>query len=217
MVQRFTRVIGTNVGSASQAEVAIARGDAGPCDLEEIAKDWQSVDWRENFDWLCSEYIWPEINDGFITIEGMLHPDSRTAERLRIIIEFKHDGPDPFIEIEWHNGPSRTHTDSKPIQDEPGWHMMMLTGIRDGDNPFGACLDMFTYTVRDVEVRRFQIADIGPIGDLNLDGVVDELDLQIVLANMALSGDLEVEDGDANGDGVVDANDLNAVIQSMPE
>lgn len=157
------------------------------------------------------------MNDGFLTIEGMLHPDSRTAERLRIIIEFKHDGPDPFIEIQLHDGPSRTNADSKPFPNEPGWRLLELTAIRNGNDPFGVCLDMFTYTVRDVEVRRFQISDIGPLGDLNLDGVVDELDLQITVVNSGLSGDLEVEDGDANADGTVNAADAAIVIQGMPE
>ena len=93
----------------------------------------------------------------------------------------------------------------------------MLTGVRDDEGAFGSCLDMFTYTVRDVEVRRFQVADIGPLSDLNLDGVTDAADLAVVLTNIGRTGDLEVEDGDANADGSVNSLDTEVVLQGMPE
>ncbi|MEM9373191.1 MAG: dockerin type I domain-containing protein, partial [Planctomycetota bacterium] len=77
-------------------------------------------------------------------------------------------------------------------------------------------LDEFIYTTRDIEVRFFQISDIGPIGDLNLDGNVNGSDLHVVVTNVGTTGDLEVEQGDANLDGAVDTTDANIVIQSTP-
>jgi hypothetical protein len=52
-------------------------------------------------------------------------------------------------------------------------------------------------------------------GDVNLDGVVNDLDLAIVKANQGKSGNVGWADGDVNGDGVVDAADLAAVTAAM--
>lgn len=89
--------------------------------------------------------------------------------------------------------------------------------MRDGDEPWGDCLDMFTYTVRDAEIRLFVIGDIGNIGDLNLDGTVNMMDLQTVTNNMGRSGDLDVEDGDANADGTVNTSDADIVVEELPD
>lgn len=93
---------------------------------------------------------------------------------------------------------------------------MTLTAVRDDGEAWGDCLDTFTYSVRDAEVRLFVIGDIGHIGDLNLDGAVNTADLQAVTANSGRTGDLEVEEGDANQDGVVDTEDANVVIEGRP-
>ena len=52
-------------------------------------------------------------------------------------------------------------------------------------------------------------------GDVNLDGVVNELDLAIVNANQGKFGNVGWADGDVNGDGVVNAADVVAVTQAM--
>lgn len=190
---------------------------AAGCDPVAAAEEWDEVWTRSSFDWRVVDYGWPENNDGLTVIRGVLHPDTLTAERVRITIEYKATGPDPFVEIELDNGPSRTNADSKAIQGEVDWRIIVLTGLRDGDDAFGECLDMFTYSVRDVEVRRFQVEDIGQLGDVNLDGLVNQADLQVVTQNSGVTGDLEVEDGDANADGVVNTTDANIVVQDMPE
>ena len=150
-------------------------------------------------------------------IDGAIHPDSRSATRIRIIIEYKHIGPDPYVNIELVNGPSRNGTTSKVFEGEPEWRYLALTAIREEGQPFGDCLDEFIYTTRDIEARRFQIADLGPVGDLNLDGNVNQTDIQVVMANTGSTGLLEIEEGDANLDGSVDTNDVNVVLDNTPE
>ncbi len=61
------------------------------------------------------------------------------------------------------------------------------------------------------------MSDVGPLGDVNLDGVVDQLDLQVVVANSGATGPLEIEDGDANLDGSVNATDADIVVENMDD
>ncbi len=80
---------------------------------------------------------------------------------------------------------------------------------------FGPVVDMFEYENRDIEVRVFKIVDIGKKGDLNMNGVVEIGDLNVVASNMGESGALQPEDGDANADGVVDSLDAEIVIDEI--
>jgi len=72
--------------------------------------------------------------------------------------------------------------------------------------------DMNGDLIIDLEDARVIVEDIldSQTGDVNLDGVVDSLDSDIVNANLGTAGGYA--DGDLNGDGVVDAADL-AVIE----
>lgn len=146
----------------------------------------------------------------------MIHPDSLASDRLRITVEYKETGADPLIELAFDYGPSRTSATSKGIQGEPDWRVVTLTAVRQNGDAWGDCLDTFTYSVRDAEVRLFIIADIGPIGDANLDGNVNSSDLQTVTSNTGRSGDLDVEEGDVNQDGVVNSDDASIVTGSLP-
>lgn len=105
---------------------------------------------------------------------------------------------------------------STPVDLGNGWFSVSFTAVREGvSEPFGSHLDLVLYQTRDVEVRLFDVYDYGQLGDVNFDGVIDRVDLQIVMANMYATGELAVEQGDTDLSGTVDANDLMTVIQSL--
>src|SRR5690606_1154923 len=97
-----------------------------------------------------------------------------------------------------------------------GWSRVTFTAIRNfaGDS-FGSQFDQFWYEARGIEVRVFRIEDIGPLGDLNIDGQVDAGDLLIVAEHYSTVGDLGVEDGDADQSGQVDLSDVGIVLDGI--
>jgi hypothetical protein len=65
------------------------------------------------------------------------------------------------------------------------------------------CCDFFHYKID-------ALAHIAPYADFNLDGVVDRVDVDQLLANIGLRSDATLEQGDADGDGDVDSGDFLA-------
>ena len=195
-----------------QLAVLLARD----CDLEAAAQAWDADVDPNDYEWRLLEYGWPEDNDGLTVLRGVLHPASLDASRLIFVIEYRVTGTDPFIELSLDNGPVRTDADSRAIPGDADWRRLILVANRDEDgDAFGDCQDMLTYRVRDVEVRLFQVANYGLVGDLNFDGGVNSTDLQIVLSNFGATGTSEVQQGDANVDGDVDYEDANIVLDQM--
>ncbi|MEM9372045.1 MAG: hypothetical protein AAGA55_00235, partial [Planctomycetota bacterium] len=149
-------------------------------------------------------------------ISGILHPDSLLTDRVRVVIQYKVVGPNPELEFSFENGPSKTIADAVPVKPvEPDWMQLSVTAIRANGGSFGLGVDMFVYENRDIEVRTLYFEDIGPIGDANLDGIVDVNDLQTVIDNLGSPDAVENEEGDVNDDDTVDAIDAQNVIQGM--
>ncbi|MCC5824265.1 MAG: hypothetical protein LAT64_11315 [Phycisphaerales bacterium] len=160
----------------------------------------------------------PFLPNGLIRHKLLLHPESLDAERVQIGIEFRVTGANPLLSIVFGIDDVMHPHPSVPVPLGDGWFRTAFTAIRPEPGvPMGNHLDMFVYETKDIEVRFFEAHDIGPKADVNMDGVVDVLDLQIVLANMFAAGDLAIEDGDTNLDGVVDMQDLLTVLEGLSD
>lgn len=153
--------------------------------------------------------------DGSIRHELVLHPESLETEVVRVIVEYRAAGPNPLLSVVFGLGNPIQPNHSLPVPLGDNWFLMNLTIARpQAGEPMGNHLDMFVYETDDVEVRRFEVLSVRK-GDVNLDGVVDAQDLQIVQANLFSTGELEIEDGDTDLSGAVDATDAMNVLQSM--
>ncbi len=179
-----------------------------------VAQNWDDLP-DENIDWRLSAYSFPDENNGVSIASGVLHPGSLGADRVRGSIEFRVNGPDPVVDLSFTDGPGVTIANAQLIPGDGDWQVLKITLIRQNGEAFGTGVDMFEYRTRDVEVRVFRFAEMGPIGDLNGNGNVDGADLGIVTGNMGAQGVLDPEDGDANQDGIVDTNDAIIVIEGI--
>ncbi len=147
-----------------------------------------------------------------------LHPDSLNGDTVRVTLEARVIGADPFLQINFGADEEFATTPSVPIPLEDGWMSYQFTIVRPVSGvAMGKHLDMFAYSGRDIEVRLFEAHDLGVKGDVNLDSAVNILDAAIVLNNYSLNGDISVEDGDTNLDGVVDIQDVANVLDAMNE
>jgi len=183
-------------------------------DPAEVAENWDDLPGAD-IDWQCSGYGFPDENEGVSIVDGVLHPDSLAAERVRGSVEFRVTGPDPVVDLSFMDGPAVTIAQAQPIPGDGDWMVLKITFIRQGGEAFGDGVDMFEYRTRDVEVRVFRFADMGPVGDLNMNGGVEGDDLMIVASNLGAQGHIDPEDGDANQDGAVDSRDAQVVIEGM--
>ena len=175
----------------------------------------ESVYWEDipgdEIDWGTISVAWYFNDpDDILTVVGGLHPDSLELARIRVIVEYRETGENPLLDVTFGGG--TTVPNVKPVIGDPGWKGAMFTVVRPDNNPLGTFLDEFTYQTRDVEVRRFQIYDLGAIGDLNLDGQSDGHDFAVVGNNYGATGTLQIEEGDANADGAVDTSDAQIVV-----
>ncbi|MBM91102.1 MAG: hypothetical protein CMJ35_05755 [Phycisphaerae bacterium] len=187
----------------------------GTMDTQLLTRYWDNNLQAPSYDW---NFIEAGVDaQGIVEVQGVVHPDSLNSERIRAIIEFKVDGPNPLIEFQWRTGVLFDLAQSKPIQGEPDWRRMNIAAPRLNGQPFGPGADMFIYRNRDVEVRVFDIQDFGPLGDANLDGLVDINDLSVITQNLGNTNATEVTDGDLNADSKVDLYDTLPVLQSIQE
>ena len=154
--------------------------------------------------------------NGIIRHEFVLHPESLDAEMIRILIEYRVTGQNPLLFAAFGLDDPIMPFPSLPVPLGDGWFARDLTVVRpQNGEPMGVHLDMLDYETRDIEVRRFEVQDLGIKGDVNLDGQVDALDLQIVLNNMFMTGQLTIEDGDTDLSGSIDATDVVNIIQAI--
>jgi hypothetical protein len=116
---------------------------------------------------------------------------------------------DRFVDLEELRGTFRPDEPRRLLfkgldqQDQPfellavqrGRLLHMLGESREG------CCDFFHYKID-------ALAHIAPYADFNLDGVVDRVDVDRLLANIGLNSDATLEQGDADADGDVDSDDL---------
>lgn len=159
-----------------------------------------------------------ELGGDHVRYNCVLHPNSLTAERIRVTIEAYPIGAQPLISVGFGVDCVIQPTPSVPILINGTVSLYEFTIVRPADGlPLGTYLDMFQLELRDVIVTRFEVSDLGIKGDLNLDQQVDITDLGIVLENMYQTGDLGVEQGDANLNGIIDAADADIVLDDIPE
>lgn len=209
---RFQAMLPLSIQRNGVVNVRLAAQD-GQMTPQEYA---ESIQWEDipgdEIDWGEISVTWYfQDPDDILTIVGGLHPDSLELERIRVIVEYRETGEAPVLDVTF--GVGTMVASNKPIIGDPGWKGAVFTVVRPDGGPLGAFLDEFTYRTRDVEIRRFEIVDLGPIGDLNLDGQSDGHDLAVVGDNYGAAGVLQVEEGDANADGSVDTTDATIVVE----
>jgi hypothetical protein len=158
----------------------------------------------------------PFLADGTIRHHLVLHPESLSTDRVRVRVEYRSTGPNPLLSVLFDVDGSVVPAPSIPVALGDGWFLRTFTVVREAvGEPLGNLLDMMIYDSNDIEVRDFDVSDIGAKGDVNLDGGVNILDVQVVLDNMFSDGALNIEDGDTDLNGVVDAADLMTVIDDI--
>jgi hypothetical protein len=83
--------------------------------------------------------------------------------------------------------------------------LMRIVGANDPLNAAdgSVCADCFGYRID-------ALAHLAPYADFNLDGVIDNSDVQVLLANSGMTAGAAFEQGDADGDGDVDGDDILA-------
>lgn len=160
----------------------------------------------------------PFLADGRVHHEQLLHPQSVGAERIRVSVEYRVTGPDQILFVGFEAAGTIPTQPSVPVPLGAGWFLAEFTVVRPVlGEAMGNHLDHFVYEARDVEVRSFVVADLGVKGDVNFDGVVDAMDVQVVTDNMYSTGDLGVEDGDTDLNGAVDPTDLITVVEGLDD
>lgn len=146
----------------------------------------------------------------------LLHPASLAGDTVRVVIEAKVIGINPMLDVRFGADAQLPTTPSVPNPLGGGWMLYHFTIVRPvAGEAMGSYLDMFEYSGKDVEVRLFEVHDLGQKGDVDMNGQVNMTDAAIVLGNYAQAGTLQIEDGDTNLDGVVDIQDFNTVIEAM--
>lgn len=158
----------------------------------------------------------PEFHGDVIRYLCALHPNSLDAEQIRVRVEAKAIGDEPLLGVAFGAAAEVAPSATIPLPLGDGWYLYTFSLVRaTPGEPFGNLLDMFVIDQRDVQIRLFEALDLGPKGDVNLDGVVDANDLAVVLGNMYQAGDLRLEDGDTDLSGTVDQSDLANVLGAM--
>ncbi len=152
------------------------------------------------------------------TYACLLYPNSLAGDTIRAVVEGKVVGANPVLDVRLGATAQMATTPSVPMALGDGWCRYEFTIVRPvSGQPMGDYLDMFEYSGRDIEVRLFEVHDLGVKGDVNLNSAVNMDDAAIVLGNYAQSGALQIEDGDTNLDGVVDVQDVSNVFEAMNE
>lgn len=200
-------------GADEDAIVAYAL--TGTMDTQLLTKYWDNGMPAPAYDWNFLEGLTQRDAQGVTEVHGVVHPDSLNEQRLRVVIEFRINGPSPLIEFQWLTGMRFDITNAKQIPDEPDWKRITVTAPRLDGRPFGPGADMFIYRNRHVQVRTFEVEAFGPLGDADLNGVVDIHDMMTVMQNIGNNDNPGVQDGDLNADQRVDINDLEPVLNTI--
>lgn len=152
------------------------------------------------------------------TYACLLHPNSLAGDTIRAVEEARVIGTDPVLDVRFGANAQMATTPSVPMALGDDWYRYEFTIVRPvSGQPMGDYLDMFEYSGRDIEVRLFEVHDMGVKGDVNLNGEVNMDDAAMVLGNYAQTGGLRVEDGDTNLDGIVDVQDVINVLNAMSD
>lgn len=169
--------------------------------------DPDAIDWRIDADM-------PGPSDpNTDAIEGVLHPDAVSAERVRFVIEYTIAGPNPTLVVSM----GTTATSSTVLLDpQAGRYRTTITVFRLDADYFGNGEDRFTYEAADVIVSRFDILDIGRFTDINLDGNTTTDDAIAAITNTGMASGATPEDGDTDGDADVDTTDIQYIINNLP-
>ncbi len=150
------------------------------------------------------------------TYACLLHPHSLAGDTIRVVVEARVIDLNPILDVCFGASAQMATTPSVPSPLGDGWSRYEFTIVRPNPGqPMGSYLDMFEYSGRDVQVRLFEVHDMGVKGDVNFDGVVDNRDTAVVLSNYSRSGDMGVEGGDTNLDGIVNLLDLTTVLDAI--
>ena len=156
------------------------------------------------------------LDDGILTYKMLAHPNALRGDIIRVIIEAEPIGKHPVLEVRFGADAQLVPTRSTPVPLGDGWSRHEFTIVRPvAGEPMGVHFDMFEYSAGDVDVRLFEVHELGVRGDVNLDGRIDVHDAGFVLLNYGQSGNLRIEDGDTNLDGTVDMTDVANVIHAM--
>ncbi|MCC5824079.1 MAG: dockerin type I domain-containing protein [Phycisphaerales bacterium] len=166
--------------------------------------------------------------DGLHMVDGML---DRKAGFIAVDQAFGGNffGTTLVTGVPYKDGDSRGDIDGSP--DTRGWAPNGHDGVIDDRDIDSVCRNFGVWSNLEDAVMIDLSADINgdlvidyndvvelvveilgtEIGDINLDGVVDQLDLDIAMANLGMEGGWAM--GDVNCDGVIDAADI-AIIQA---
>ena len=168
-------------------------------------------------EWLLDAKAGGPSVPGSDDVEGVLHPDAVSAERVRFIIEFTITGPDPVVAI---NMGTTTTGSLELVDPQAGLYRATFTAFRQNGDYFGSGEDRFTYQAINVMVSRFDVLDIGPVSDINLDGATSTDDAITAASNAGIASGATPEDGDTDGDtdgdADVDAADVQTIINALP-